>query len=119
MDGGSQRRHATHATYATDISGDVPVTRRRQPTPGPGRDFRALAAERPQQRLVLPPAPEPVEPPEPEAGDVELRLRHDAVTGSRVTLVAALTFTEGDELRRLAERLQHAADALDGGSARS
>lgn len=87
---------------------------RRQPTPGPGRDWRALAALPPQRGLVLPPAPEPVEPPVPEDGDVELRLCRDAGTGSRVTLVASLTFTRADALRRLAGRLHYAADALDG-----
>ena len=92
---------------------------RRTPKPGPGRDWRAVAAPRPQRRLAL---PEPVEAdtvadatPSSDADDVELRLQRDDA-GARVTLVAATTYRAGDELRRLAERLHRAADALDGGA---
>ncbi len=96
---------------------------RRTPKPGPGRDWRAIAAPPAQRGLGLPvhvgsdiaaDAP-PEDAPESDADDVELRLQRDAA-GARVTLVAAITYCAGDELRRLAERLHRAADALDGGA---
>ena len=93
--------------------------KRRTPKPGPGRDWRAIAAPPAQRGLGLPvhvgADTVPGDVPADEPDDVELRLQRDAA-GARVTLVAATTYRAGDELRRLAERLHRAADALDGGA---
>ena len=79
------------------------MNRRRLPAPGPGRDWRALAAERPPC------------PPDPPA-DIELHLRRNGHDVPVVVLVAAVTITDPAELRTLATRLQSAADALEGGT---
>ena len=97
---------------------------RRTPKPRAGLDWRAIAVPPAQRGLGLPvhvgtdtAADAPLEdaPASDADDDVELRLQRDEA-GARVTLVAATTYRAGDELRRLAERLHRAADALDGGA---
>jgi len=91
------------------------VNRRRPPTPRPSRDFRALADLPPQRPLALP-VVEPVEVGTGDAtDDVELRVREGA-EGRYATLVAAVTLRDAATVRKLAERLHDAADALDGGA---
>ena len=81
------------------------MNRRRQP--GPSRDWRALAADRP------PCPPDPPAPPADDEHDVELRLRRSGDDAAVVTLVAAMTTDNPAELRTLATRLHSAADALE------
>jgi len=83
----------------------------RQPEPGPDRDFRALADLLPQQGLELF-ASELVKAPTTEDHDVELSLRSDVLTGSRVTLIASATFSTVEAVRSLADSLDEIADAL-------
>ena len=88
---------------------------RRQPKPSPARDFRALAELPPQRPLTLPTAVD--EPPAEEIPDeVELRVRRDADGRLYALLMAAARITDSSSLRRLAQRLHDAADALDGGA---
>ena len=92
------------------------MRRRRTPTPGPGRDWRALAAPPAQRELALPVRSganaAPDAPLADELRDVELRVRRGA-DGARVALVAAVVFADTDDVRRLAGRLIEAADAAD------
>jgi len=83
------------------------VNRRRLPAPGPGGDWRALAADRPQC------PPDSPAPPADDEHDVELRLRRSGDDAAVVTLVAAMTTDNPAELRTLATRLHSAADALE------
>jgi len=65
--------------------------------------------------LTLPTAVD--EPPAEEIPDeVELRVRRDADGRLYALLMAAARITDSSSLRRLAQRLHDAADALDGGA---
>ena len=91
------------------------MTRRRLPrslAPSPGRDFRALAGDRPQLRLPLPIVDGRT--PADALADVELVVRRVA-GGARVLVVRVdATLADAAVVRRLAERLARAAAALEG-----
>jgi|GEM_PF-4612972 len=87
------------------------MTRRRPPPPGPGRDFRALADLPPQRPLSL-----PAKADDDVTDDVELRVRRAPDGSLYALLTAAVTLRDAATVRKLAERLHDAADAIDGGA---
>ena len=75
---------------------------RRRPTPGPARDWRALAER---------PLPERAHDGDPDDVRVTLRTRPD---GTRVVLlIATVALERPTDVRAVAERLARAADALE------
>lgn len=92
------------------------MTYRRPPKPSPARDFRALAADRPQRALPLPvltsadTVPDAVLEPMPD--DLDLRLRTDAV-GRFLTLSGSTVFRRADEARDFAARVLAGARAME------
>ena len=86
------------------------MTHRRSSKPGPGRDFRALAADPPQGRHSITCHVER----DDDAADVELRVRVNSEGARYALLTAAHRFTDAGAVRALADRLYAAADALEG-----
>ena len=108
------------------------MTRRRPPRPSPAKDWRAVAAERPQRVIPLPihtgpatvderagafpPAgdvPAPGQSDLPERADEPVLLTRDD-TGTAIVLAGGRWYRTADEVRRFAARLLEAADALEG-----
>ena len=88
------------------------MSARRSPRPGPGKDFRAVAADRPQRRLPLPVIDDRADP--DALADVELVVRRRAGGGRSLRVRVDAVLVDAAVVRRLAERLGRAADALEG-----
>ena len=86
------------------------MKRRHPPRPSRARDFRALAAERPQRRLPLPVIDDTA--PRDALADVELVVRRLAGGGRCLRVRVDVVLVDAAVVRRLAERLNRAADAL-------
>ena len=87
------------------------MTRRRPPRPSPAKDWRAVAEPRPQRRLPLP-VVDDTAPPDALA-DVELVVRRLAGGGRCLRVRIDVVLVDAAVVRRLAERLGRAADALE------
>ena len=90
---------------------------RRASTPGPGRDFRAVAADRPRRAAGTPsPAvPDHALEDDPDAVVIRARRRDD---GSRYVLLhGSVVLTRALDVRAVAARLAAAADALEADAA--
>ena len=102
------------------------MKRRRPPRPSPAKDWRAVAADRPQRVIPLPirtgPATAAERAPDPSLDAVRDRdvdavvirvRRRDDGTGY-VLVVASAAFDRPADVRAVAGRLAAAADALEG-----